>query len=363
MWLASILLLVSFDTARQYQANGQFQAAELAYREVLKEQPQSVPALTNLGVVLAHQSRYGEAIAEYKKALAIDSTATPARVNLALAYYRLSDWPHAAAYFEQLLKQAPGDRRSLQLLAVCDFQMRRFAEAVEVYRRLIPSDDPSVLIGLSSALREAGQRAESERLLSATLEKYPDTPEVHYLLGLAQFARQSYVDAALSFRKVTSLAPSRVEGYFYLGATYLKQRKVEEAIDTWKEATHIDPRYFPATFALGSVLADLGRNDQAKMYLENAFAQRPDDPAVELALGQLYLHQAKVSAALPLLQRASAADPRSKEASFLLASAYQKLGRKQEATAEFRRSRELFAEDATQNMLAEATRVDHETGR
>ena len=166
----------SFEAARRWQAHGQYAEAELAYRAFLKEQPQSVQARTNLGVVLAHEGRFAEAIAEYRKALSIDEAAGPAKVNLALAYYRLSDWRNAAMVFQEVLQASPKDRRALQLIAICFFQDRRYQEAVNAYRQLMPSDDPSILIGLSSALREVGQRAESEELLSGVIQKHPDSP-------------------------------------------------------------------------------------------------------------------------------------------------------------------------------------------
>src|SRR5271170_3739918 len=91
-----------FDTARELQAQGKYPESERAYRAFLKEQPQSVQARTNLGVVLAHEGRLAEAVAEYRKALSIDGTALPAKVNLALAYYRLSDWRTAATVFQEV---------------------------------------------------------------------------------------------------------------------------------------------------------------------------------------------------------------------------------------------------------------------
>jgi tetratricopeptide (TPR) repeat protein len=58
-----------FDKARRLQDAARYAEAEKLYRAVLKSQPRSVPALTNLGVVLARQGKYGEAVTAYRRFL------------------------------------------------------------------------------------------------------------------------------------------------------------------------------------------------------------------------------------------------------------------------------------------------------
>jgi predicted Zn-dependent protease len=125
----------------------------------------------------------------------------------------------------------------------------------------------------------------------------------------------------------------------------------------------VDPQYFPSVFALGALLAELGKFDEAKPYLKAALSQRPKDPAAELEMGRVCLHQGAFDDALNLLRSAAQQNPKSQQASFLLATTYQKLGKRIEASAEFARTRRLLSEDATEAMLAEATQADHETVR
>jgi Tfp pilus assembly protein PilF len=80
-------------------------------------------------------------------------------------------------------------------------------------------------------------------------------------------------------------------------------------------------------------------------------------------MGRVCLHQGELEDALRLLRSAAQQNPKSQQASFLLATTYQKLGKRAEASAEFLRTRQLLAEDATEAMLAEATQADHETTR
>jgi len=329
---ASLFLLLGtlrgeslFDRARALQAQGQYGEAETQYRAFLREQPRSIPALTNLGVVLARESKFEEAIDAYQRALSLDASATPAKINLALAYYRTSEWLSAAKWFQAALEDNPDDRRALQLLAISYIQSRQYSAAANAYERLLPSTDPPILIGLSTAYREIGKRAESERILTTVLQQSSQSAEVQYLLGLAQYARQDYSEAVQSFTKTITLAPTRADGYFYLGATYFKQRKFEDAIGTWRSGVNADPQYFPSIFALGALLAELNRYTEAKPYLEQALTARPRDAATQLEMGRLYLREGRLQAALPLLESAAKLDPKSQQTSFLLAGAYQKV--------------------------------------
>ena len=90
-----------------------------------------------------------------------------------------------------MLQANPHDRH-LQLLAICYSESGHFAEAAAVYRELLPSNDPSILIGLSAAYRNLGRTEDSDKLLNDLLSADPDAPEVHFLMGLAEYARQDY---------------------------------------------------------------------------------------------------------------------------------------------------------------------------
>src|ERR1035441_10557352 len=92
----------TFEEARRCQVKGDFATAERSYRKFLTNHPNSVPALTNLGVVLAREGKFHPAIVEYHSALTIDPESMPALINLGLSYYRLGDWKNAAGSFEKV---------------------------------------------------------------------------------------------------------------------------------------------------------------------------------------------------------------------------------------------------------------------
>lgn len=350
----------AFDVGRELQRGGKYSAAEQSYRTFLKQEPRSIPALTNLGVVLAHQGRFHEAIEAYRKALSIAPEALPVRVDLTLAYYRVGAWQDAITAIQAVLQANPHDRRSLQLLAICYTESARFAEAAATYRKLLPSNDPSILIGLATAYRNLGKIEDSDKLLNDLLSTNPDTPEVHFLMGLAEYARQDYERARIAFGKALRLAPNRADSRFYLGATYFKQRQFDQAIDAWKLAVGADPQYFPAAFALGSLYSELGRYREAEPYLARSLTMRPHDALTQFEMGRWCLLNGELRRAAKLLESASRANPKSKQTSILLAQTYRKLGWADKAAAQFARSRNLYSDSVANDWIGQATRISRQ---
>jgi tetratricopeptide (TPR) repeat protein len=350
----------AFDVGRELQRHGEYSAAEQSYRTFLRQEPRSVPALANLGVVLSHQGRFQEAIEAYRKALSIAPGALPVKIDIALAYYRLGAWNDAVTAIRAVLQANPDDRRSLQLLAICYSESARFAEAATVYRKLLPTNDPSILIGLSAAYRNLGRTEDSDKLLNDLLSANPDAPEVHFLMGLAEYARQDYERARISFGKALRMAPNRVDSRFYLGATYFKQRQFDKAIDAWKLAVGADPQYFPAAFALGSLYSELGRYREAEPYLERSLSMRPRDALTQFEMGRWCLLNGELSRAAGLLESASRANPTSKQISILLAQTYRKLGWADKAAAQFARSRKLYSDSVADDWIGQATRISRQ---
>ncbi|MGE5138248.1 MAG: tetratricopeptide repeat protein [Rudaea sp.] len=95
-------------------------------------------------------------------------------------------------------------------------------------------------------------------------------------------------------------------------------------------------------FALGALLGEQTKDDQAKVLLHKAATLRPDHPSPYLELGKIAMHEHSYEEALQYLRAAVERDPKSKTATYLLATALNPLGRKQEARAVFARSRQLF---------------------
>jgi len=97
------------------------------------------------------------------------------------------------------------------------------------------------------------------------------------------------IEEVLVLQKAIELNPSDARARYYLGNFWYDKRQYPEAIACWEEAIRLDAS-FPTTFR-NLALAyynKLGKKEQARQYLEKAFALDVSDARVLMELDQLY---------------------------------------------------------------------------
>jgi tetratricopeptide (TPR) repeat protein len=187
---------------------------------------------------------------------------------------------------------------------------------------------------LATSLRHAGKRDEALEHLRATVV---DHPEVRYIIGLELFEMGRYEE-------------SRKELTAFLDATAVSGSDVEAN----------------ARLVLGRVLTSLGRSTDAFEELTRAAADRPDDPAVQLALADVQLARQDFEAALAVYRRYVAAVPRDAGAWTNLGIAALATGRSDEGIDALRRAVALQPQAARSHVnlasaLADAGRMGEAT--
>ena len=83
----------------------------------MKLNPRSAEAFGNLGVVLAGQAKYDDAVKAYRRALRLRPALAPLHLNLGLAYYKAEKREPAIEQFRLYLAKDPSNRQARQLLA------------------------------------------------------------------------------------------------------------------------------------------------------------------------------------------------------------------------------------------------------
>ena len=311
---------------------GEWAGAEAVYRALLRQNPGSVEALGNLGVVLARQAKYQAAAEAYRRALRLRPSLTPLHLNLGLAYYKAEKRELAIEQFRIYLQKDPASRQARQLLATALLETDHFQEAAQTFESLLPSDDVGIRLGLATAYVRLNRNAEAQRLLEQLMGR-EDSPEAQVVLGQALLAENRLHEAGNAFRTALRLNP-RLEGlYFFLGAVKWKAQDVEGAIAEWREEVRHDPRNFEAVFTLGAALAEKGDLDEAKAWLEKADRMRPNHAPTLYHLGKL-AWKARHPEALMLLERSVRLDPANRAAHYVLAQIYRARGRVREAERE-----------------------------
>lgn len=244
---------------------------ERRWREVLiaAEIPE---ARFNLGVALEAQGRTDEARAEYERARALKPALRQAAVNLGVLLEKAGDPRGAQAAYAGVVRDFPEDARARERLA-------------------------ALYLG-------AGQLEEAWRLAREALLRDPRSVTANKVL-IRVSAQRNQVDLArLIALRTTKLDPADPELPFLAGELAAKEGDDAGAEASYRKALALDPRYLPARAALLRTAVKRGRWGAALEHAEAYLRERPDDAAVQLALGIALRSAGKPDEALAAYGRA-----------------------------------------------------------
>jgi tetratricopeptide (TPR) repeat protein len=344
------------DLARQNIAAalkpGKTTAADESAAEQYRRQlaPVLGDSYNNLGVIYAQRQDYGQAAALFEQAARWDPTIPTLDKNRALASFRANLYGQAAPSLARLLERNHNDLETRQMLGVSYFMTDQFGKALEVFRPLVaePPANPGVVYAMAVSLIRAGtgaaDAATSEKLLITMIEKDPDVPEVHMILGQAYAQQQDYSSARREFARALELNPKLPEAHYQMGLTFVLEGNLPDAEQQFRQELELTPQDAPAKSQLAAVLVGQGKQPEGIALLNEVIQQKPDDADAYYQLGKALLEQGQTSEALEKLEAAVRLQPENELAYYQMGLAYRKLGRGPEAEAAIRKYEALRQE-------------------
>jgi Ca-activated chloride channel homolog len=131
---------------------------------------------------------------------------------------------------------------------------------------------PSLLAQSENALIRNGNKLykqkkfdQSQRQYQKVLDQAPENPTANFNLGNSQFRKDSYEDAAKSYHSSIEHSDdngTKENGFYNEGLAYIKQKKLEESIDSWKNALKLDPNDQDARENLQKAILELKNKQQ-----------------------------------------------------------------------------------------------------
>ena len=149
-------------------------------------------------------------VALYRKVVSLDSSRFEAHYNLGLALERTGHGSEAETEYREALRLHPSYTPAALNLGALLYGEKRYREAIEVYRQAVAAEPRSVAArnDLAEAYRAAGNRDDARREFDAVLKQNPDYAPAHY--GLAVLYDEPRGDrrrAAEHYRRYLALAP------------------------------------------------------------------------------------------------------------------------------------------------------------
>jgi len=183
-----------------------------------------------------------------------------------------------------------------------------------------PAPGPSAGATAAAALVDAGEGAVASGDYDAAVTDYeraiasdPSLARAWEGLGRASYMRKQYKEANAADARCVKLQPDDAWCFVYLGLTYQRLNRYEEAADAFRRATQLRlpsaNEYFEVWDELGYSLYTLQKYAEAIEPMQQAIRLKPGDDDANRYLGISYFQLGRYSDALAALARSIQAKP------------------------------------------------------
>ncbi|HUI53858.1 MAG TPA: tetratricopeptide repeat protein [Bryobacteraceae bacterium] len=296
-----------FDKAVSDLKSGDYAAAETGFQEILRQSPNHINALRNLGVVYSRTGRLDQAVSVYLHALEVDPRDRTVLLNLGLVYMRQNSYGSALNAFQNLVRNDPQSlpaRDVHLLLPLCNgylkqsetaeertklisflasvqpavaslvrcklsYQSARFEQAETECRRALEIDPNTAGAHLALARIFVSQQNENSTIeLAAAMRENPTDPEDLYDLGVALLQVDRVEEASDYLRRAQRLTPDFWGTYYHLGRLKLRANQPAEAVVLLRKAVELNQTSSSVFYELGRALMATGHTEEAQRVME-----------------------------------------------------------------------------------------------
>jgi tetratricopeptide (TPR) repeat protein len=350
-----------FALGRFYASRGDLPAAESAFLQVLRLNPNAAAARVELTRLQILGGKPADAVRTADDAARVDPRSLAARlavVRSALAAQDLpraeralteleasradspainalwgtlalgrKDYPRARAAFERAQTLDPASTEALAGRLAVDVATGDAASArVRIEKHLTESQSPDLLLAARTywILKDA---ASAERVLRQAIQEDPARLTPYNMLGQIYLGQQKLDEARAEFEALAGRQMNPAGALTMAGVILQAQGNLTLARERFEQAIAADPRAVVAANNLAWIYAERGDNlDKALELAQTALAGAPDAPEVLDTLGWVYYKKDLAKLAVPLLERCVAQAPNNPSYHYHLGLSYLKAG-------------------------------------
>jgi pentatricopeptide repeat protein len=134
----------------------------------------------------------------------------------------------------------------------------------------------------------------------------PNCPSAHFNLAVTSVQAGKFGEAESHYRKALPGRPT-AETHNGLGYALARQGREDEAVQEFREAIDVNPKFTPAYNNLAEALVRQGKLEEAESYYRRSLAEKPS-PAVYNALGAVLRKLGKMDEAADQFGKAKGLD-------------------------------------------------------
>jgi predicted Zn-dependent protease len=293
------------------------------------------------GTELTRGGHFAEAIAHLLEAKGRVSNEYAAEFNLALCYVGTGQFQKAISILIGLRGQGRENASVESLFTQAYAGNGQAGQAFEALQRaaaFTPRDEKLYLL-VADAFLGRQEVAQSLRVIEVGLQHLPESARLHYERGYLRSMLDDFDGAKLDFERTAQLAPRSEIGNLAIAQENLFGGNLTEAIRVARTAKAEGKQDYQLLAILGEALIRAGTGPgqvefiEARDALEKSVAARPNYASSQIGLGHVDLLDGRLEAAIEHLETGRRLSPQNPAVYSLLAAAYRKSGRPNQAEA------------------------------
>jgi tetratricopeptide (TPR) repeat protein len=303
------------------------------YKKALKLKPNWEEGLGNVGSIAYDLDQYKDCVWAFNKLSESKPDAAPAWTMAGLCEFKLRNYGSALDDFTQVERLAFNENAELARAARLHYALMltkagRFEKAIVVLTELTRIDKKTPEISAAAGI--AGLRQPWVPTEVPEAER-----DLVYRLGdaMTTVMELDYKAANQKCDELLQAFPSEPNVHFRCGA-FLYVQDSERGLEEIKKTVALAPDHVPALVSLSAIALKREDPKAAVAYGEQAVKAGPADFSTHVVLGRALIASEDPARAVTELQQAVKLAPNDPDAHFSLATAYSRLGRKEDATRE-----------------------------
>ena len=310
---------------RIHLGRSRMSAAEAAFGEAIKLDPQAVQALVGSGELFYRSGRFSEGLARYEAAIRADADSIPGKVGMAKTWIALERMKESKDLLKKLRDANPKDPLVAYWLGRAEDALgnKKDAEAAYLDAIKIGENKPEVVdayVSLSYLLSARGRPEEAAAKLAEATGKFPDSPALHKAKGEVFLQTGRYEDAKKELEDALA-AEDDLGTKFKLGVAYRRMRSFEEATKIFDGVAIIDKEYPGLALERGLLFEETSQSERALEMYNDALRKAPNDVDLKLRVGSTQVMAGHAKQAEPILRAVLKDRPNSAEANHFLGRA------------------------------------------
>jgi tetratricopeptide (TPR) repeat protein len=299
---------------------------------------------------LLQRGKYDEAVAQLQELATKNPGLKDLAHELGVAYYRKGDYMKAIDSLKQASAENPADNEAVQLLGISLYLAGKPAEAIPLLEKVqtwYPSAnvDASYMLGICYIQTHDYDHA---RGAFAKMFDVPPDSAASYLFSARMLLRQQFEPVAEEYALKAAAIDSKLPlAHFLLGELYIFKSRIPDAIAEFEKELAINPGNAAAYYKLADAYSRVQKFDDAERLLQRSIWLDSSSTGPYILMGKVLAKKGEPELAARALQHALSMDPNNSITHYLLGQAYRDLGKKDDATTEFKLAEQLKSgEDA-----------------